>query len=98
MHAGTAKDYRKLARRRLPRMVFDYIDGGAEDEVTLRGNADRFRDYQLTWSALQDISRISTATTVMGSPSALPLTVALADAKPLDKSARKSVEMSFIMA
>ena len=66
-------DLRLLAKRRLPRMVFDYIDGGAEDEVTLRGNADRFRDYQLTWSALLDISRISTATTVMGSPSALPL-------------------------
>lgn len=66
-------DFRLLARRRVPRMVFDYIDGGADDEVTLRGNAGRFRDYQLTWNALEDISRISTATSVMGSPTALPL-------------------------
>lgn len=65
-------DLRRLARRRLPRMVFDYIDGGAEDEVTLRENVRRFQDYQLTWNALQDISTISTATTVLGSKTQLP--------------------------
>jgi L-lactate dehydrogenase (cytochrome) len=66
-------DLRRLARRRVPRMVFDYIDGGADDEVTLRGNVDRFRDYQLTFNALQDISQISTATTILGTPTALPI-------------------------
>jgi L-lactate dehydrogenase (cytochrome) len=66
-------DLRKLARAHVPRMVFDYIDGGAEDEVTLRNNCDRFRDYQLTWKALQDISTISTATTVLGSACSLPI-------------------------
>jgi L-lactate dehydrogenase (cytochrome) len=68
-------DLRKRARRSLPRMVFDYIDGGADDEVTLRGNAERFRDYQLTWNALRNISTISTATTVLGSPSAQPFVI-----------------------
>jgi L-lactate dehydrogenase (cytochrome) len=68
-------DLRKRARRSLPRMVFDYIDGGADDEVTLRGNAERFRDYQLTWSALRNISTISTATTVLGSPCAQPFVI-----------------------
>lgn len=66
---------RERARARLPRMVFDYIDGGADDEVTLRANAERFRDYQLTWDALRDISRIDTSTTVLGSPVAQPFAI-----------------------
>jgi L-lactate dehydrogenase (cytochrome) len=68
-------DLRKRARRSLPRMVFDYIDGGADDEVTLRGNDERFRDYQLTWNALSNISTISTSTTVLGSPTAQPFVI-----------------------
>ena len=36
--AATVADLRERARRRLPRMVFDFVDGGAEDEVTLRAN------------------------------------------------------------
>jgi L-lactate dehydrogenase (cytochrome) len=68
-------DLRKLARRRLPHMVFDYIDGGADDEVTLRANARRFQDYQLTWNALRDISAITTDTTVLGSPTQLPFVI-----------------------
>ncbi|MEM8920702.1 MAG: alpha-hydroxy-acid oxidizing protein, partial [Pseudomonadota bacterium] len=39
-------DLRTLAKRRLPRMVFDYIDGGADDEITLEGNVARLREYQ----------------------------------------------------
>jgi L-lactate dehydrogenase (cytochrome) len=65
-------DLRRLARRRVPRMVFDYIDGGADDELTLRANVERYRDYRLLWHSLQDIAHLSTATTVMGSPTALP--------------------------
>jgi L-lactate dehydrogenase (cytochrome) len=68
-------DLRKLARRRLPRMVFDYIDGGADDEITLRENSRRFSDYKLTWNALCDVSKISTATTVLGSPTQLPFII-----------------------
>ncbi len=65
-------DLRTLARARLPRMVFDYIDGGADDECTLRANVERFADYALTWDVLCDISTISTATTVMGAATKLP--------------------------
>jgi len=65
-------DLRALARARLPRMVFDYIDGGADDEHTLRANIARFADYGLSWDALRDISNISTATTVMGAATELP--------------------------
>ena len=38
------QDFRELARRRLPKVVFDYLDGGAEDEITLRENRSAFQD------------------------------------------------------
>ena len=43
----TIADLRELARRRLPRMVFDFVDGGAEDEITLRRNEAVFSDFTL---------------------------------------------------
>ena len=75
MRAFNIADLRKLARARLPRMVFDYMDGGADDECTLRANMLRFRDYELTWDALRNIAALSTATTVLGSATALPLLI-----------------------
>ncbi|SDM34490.1 alpha-hydroxy acid oxidase [Maricaulis salignorans] len=68
-------DLRALAKKRLPRMVFDYIDGGADDEVTLRANCSRYDAYALNWKALVDISKIDMTTTVMGSPCAAPIIV-----------------------
>ena len=65
-------DLRALAQRRLPRMVFDYIDGGADDEVTLRRSVDRFRDYILSYDTLVDIAAIDTKRSVMGAPMRLP--------------------------
>jgi len=65
-------DLRTMAKARLPRMVFDYIDGGSEDEITLRRQVDRYADYELQWNSLVDISKIDTATTVFGKPSPLP--------------------------
>jgi len=65
-------DLRVLARKRLPRMVFDYIDGGADDEVTLRDSVRRFQDYQLAWDALVDIAAIDVSRSVMGAPMRLP--------------------------
>ena len=69
-------DLRTLAKARLPRMVFDYIDGGAEDEITLRRQVDRYTDYELQWNSLVDISKIDTTTTVFGQPSPLPFFIA----------------------
>ena len=63
---------RLMAKQRLPRMVFDYIDGGAEDEVTLRQNTNRFREIPLLWDALVDISKIDTAGSVFGQKTRLP--------------------------
>ena len=70
--ARNIADLRLLAQRRLPRMVFDYIDGGAEDEITLARNTDRLRAHTLHWSVLRDISQIDTATTIMSAASAQP--------------------------
>ena len=70
--ARNIADLRRLARKRLPRMVFDYIDGGADDEVTLKRNVERFRDIELTWDALVDVEDIDTSTTIMGAPMRLP--------------------------
>ena len=70
--ARNIADLRRMARRRLPRMVFDYIDGGADDEVTSARNVSRFRDIELTWDALADVSAIDTRTTIMGAASASP--------------------------
>lgn len=70
--ARNIADLRLLAQSKLPRMVFDYIDGGAEDEITLARNVDRLREHTLHWSVLKDISAIDTSTTIMGAESALP--------------------------
>jgi L-lactate dehydrogenase (cytochrome) len=69
-------DLREAARRRLPRMVFDYIDGGADDELTLRRNAARFGDYQLLWDVLADVEHIDLTTTVLGHKAAAPIIIA----------------------
>jgi len=56
----------KLAKARLPAAMFHYIDGGADDEVTLRGNTAAFDDYQLVPKFLKDVSSIDASTTVLG--------------------------------
>ena len=65
-------ELRELAKRRLPRMIFDYIDGGADDEIALRTNTSRFADYQLVWDALVDVTEIDTSTRIMGEDVSLP--------------------------
>ncbi len=70
--ARNIADLRALARARLPRMVFDYIDGGADDELTLRRNEARLADIELTWDALVDVGAIDTAATLLGERMALP--------------------------
>lgn len=68
-------ELRTLARRRLPRFVFDYVDGGAEDERTLRGNAAAFE--RLAWRprTLVNVAERSTAATLFGRTVAMPAVV-----------------------
>lgn len=74
--ALTIADLRRLASRRLPRAVFDFIDGGAGDEVTLRDSEAAFRDWVLLPRVAVDVARRSMGTTVLGAPAALPLMLA----------------------
>ena len=66
-------DLRKLARRRLPWPVFDYIDGAADDELTRARNTAAFDDVDLVPNVLAGVAGIGTSCTIMGRRSALPL-------------------------
>jgi L-lactate dehydrogenase (cytochrome) len=70
------EDMRRLARRRLPRAVFDFADGGAEDEWTLRANRLDFSKLVFRPRVLVDVSRRDQATTILGQPVPSPLIVA----------------------
>jgi L-lactate dehydrogenase (cytochrome) len=70
------KDLRERARRRLPRMVFDYLDGGAEDERTLRENARVFSDVTLRPRSAVVVPSVDLRTTVLGQPIAVPFILA----------------------
>ena len=59
-------DLRLRARTQLPEPVFHYIDGGADDEITLRRNTSAFDDYELLPSQLSDVSHIATESTLFG--------------------------------
>ena len=69
-------DLRRLAKRRLPRAVFDYADGAAEDEVTARRNEAAFEDYDLLPRVLRDVSSVDLSTTVLGTPVSMPVLLA----------------------
>jgi isopentenyl diphosphate isomerase/L-lactate dehydrogenase-like FMN-dependent dehydrogenase len=69
-------ELRLRARRKLPRAVFDFIDGAAEDEVTLRRNREAFDRYALLPRAAVDVSSIDLATTVLGQRLSAPLILA----------------------
>jgi (S)-mandelate dehydrogenase len=66
-------DLRAIARKRLPRFVFDYVDGGAEDEVTLHSNLRSFERLRFQPRTLVDVSQRNLGTTILGAPSALPV-------------------------
>ena len=66
-------DLRRLAQRRLPRVVFDYIDGGADDEITLRGNSRAYDAVTLRPRCAVAIPKCDLRTTVLGTTLELPL-------------------------
>ncbi len=70
------EDLRSRARRRLPRAIFDYLDGGAEDERTLGRNREAFDRYELAPRALVDVGKIDLETQVLGQRLAMPLVLA----------------------
>ena len=74
--ANNIADLRRLARRSLPGPIFDYIDGGADDEVTVARNMSAFSAYEILPDVLTDVSSIRTAATLFGEPVAWPLMLA----------------------
>lgn len=74
--AASTLDYRDLARRRLPRFLFDYIDGGSYAEVTLRQNIADLEAATLRQRVLTDVSAIDTSTELFGERLALPVALA----------------------
>ncbi len=69
-------DYRELARRRLPRQLFDYLDGGSHDELTLAANRAGLHALRLRQRVMRDVSKIDTGATVLGRDVAMPLALA----------------------
>ena len=66
-------DFRKLAKQRLPAPLFHYIDGGADDEVTLRRNTQAFDDVDLIPNVLAGVDDVDLSTQVLGQRLSLPL-------------------------
>ena len=73
---STAADYRALAARRLPRFLFDYVDGGAGEEHSLAVNSSDFAALKLRQRVLVDVDGVDTRTTLAGEACALPLALA----------------------
>lgn len=74
--AVSLADLRELARRRLPRMIFDLVDGGAEDEVTMRANEEAFSQISFNPRTLVDVSQRTLATSVAGMGLSAPIVLA----------------------
>jgi (S)-mandelate dehydrogenase len=74
--AVNIEDLRRMAKRRLPRSVFDFFDGGAEDETTMRANRAAFERVRLLPKVLVDVSKVDTQVELLGKPSRLPMAIA----------------------
>lgn len=66
-------DFRALAKRRLPSPIFNYIDGAADDEVTLRRNTESFEHCDLVPNVLRGVQNVDMSVTVMGQKLAMPV-------------------------
>ena len=74
--AWNIEDLRRMAQRRLPHGVFDFFDGGAEDEKTLAANRAAFDRVRLLPKVLVDVSKIDTRTSILGGEAGWPLAIA----------------------
>lgn len=74
--ARSIADLRELALRRVPGLAFEYVEGGAEDESTLRGNRAAFEQLRLLPRTLVDTSHRQLSTTILGAPAGAPLVIA----------------------
>jgi L-lactate dehydrogenase (cytochrome) len=75
-HVLNVEDARRIAKRRLPRGLYEYIERGSEDEVSIAGNRARLDAVKLSPSMLVDVSQRAMKATVLGEEQALPLVIA----------------------
>src|SRR5881392_3507479 len=75
-HVINIEDLRRAAKRRLPRVIFDYIDGGAEAELTLRANCRAFEAVTFRPRCAVATPACNLRTTVLGTPLSMPLILA----------------------
>jgi L-lactate dehydrogenase (cytochrome) len=73
LRPASVGDYREAARRRLPRVLFDYIDGGSYAEQTLAANIAEIQALKLRQRVLKDVSKLSTETTLFGQTLSMPV-------------------------
>lgn len=73
---ATINDYRELARRRLPRQLFDYVDGGAYEEATLRSNVGDLEKVLLRQVVMRDVSEREKSVEVLGQQLSMPVILA----------------------
>ena len=71
--AASVTDYRALAKARLPHFLFEYLDGGSYDEVTLRRNVEDLQAIALRQRVLRDVSDIDLSTELLGTRWAMPV-------------------------
>jgi L-lactate dehydrogenase (cytochrome) len=76
-------DFRRVARRKLPQPVFHYLDGGADDEISLARNTAAFAEYELLPSQLSDVSSVGLDSTLFGQEVDWPVMLAPTGASKL---------------
>jgi len=74
--AASISDYRLLAKKRLPRQLFDYIDGGSYQEQTLAENSNAFDELKLRQKVLRDVSNIDLSSSLLGTKASMPMAMA----------------------
>jgi (S)-mandelate dehydrogenase len=74
-YAVSIEDLRRIAQRRLPRAIFDFFDGGAEDEITLRDNRAAFERVRLLPKVLVNVAAVDTRVQILGKEARLPLAI-----------------------
>lgn len=69
---ASSEDYRRIAERKVPRFLFDYLDGGSYSETTLRANVSAYQDITLKQTVLKDVSSVDTSVELFGTTYSMP--------------------------
>ena len=87
--AASVGDYRALAKARLPHFLFEYLDGGSYDEVTLKRNVEELQAVALKQRVLRDVSMIDLSTELFGKSWQMPVGLAPSGSRASMRGAAK---------